>query len=108
MSKYKVKIVATSVAEFTNIEEKLLQLPEVIYEQIAEARNHVGIECIIRDIYPDDKQLILPNTITHQTIIDEHVNIYCGRKGDTEYRFVLNKRMSAHPRSYRFIELVTT
>jgi len=105
MSKHKVKIVATTAEEFASIEEKLSQLPETIYEQIEEAKNHVGLECLIRDMYQDDKKLFVPSNATQQSILDGQVHIYCGGRGDTEYRFVLNKRMSEKPRAYQYIDM---
>lgn len=107
MSKHKVKIVATSAEEFINIEEKLAMLPAVIYEQINEARNHlIGLECHIKDLF-GDRTLYLPNTVKQQSLIGEQVNIYCGGKGDTEYRFVLPVSMSEKPVAFQLIDMPT-
>lgn len=106
MSTHKVKIVATSAEEFAGIESKLAELPDVIYEQIESARNHVGLECFIRDIYGSDKKLLFPNTFKQQSVLDGRVHIYCGGgNGQTEYRFVIPTRMCEKPVSFQLIDM---
>jgi hypothetical protein len=58
------KITARSIEEFTAIEKKLRELPQVILDQIEVAYNHVYTTCVLSEVFDSNKYITLPNYVT--------------------------------------------
>lgn len=71
-----MKIEASTIDEFSNIEKELSQLPDLVKNQIEIAKNGIGTDCTFKD-YFGEANIYLPKSVTQIKYFGDYIGIYC-------------------------------
>ena len=97
-NEYTVNITASSLEEYTEIQNKVNSLPSTIRSQIEFASKKLhGIECIFRNQFRSEIRFLLPSSTSQIQHFDDYVGIYAG-----DYFFKVPKDVLKYKISYLF------